>query len=59
VAVQAEIRFTSEFSDVYDMIETTKNCVYLAGNAGTGKSTFLRYFKDHTKKRVAVLSRQV
>lgn len=39
----------------YD-IETTKNCIFLTGNAGTGKLTFLRCFKEHTKKKTAVLS---
>jgi tRNA A37 threonylcarbamoyladenosine biosynthesis protein TsaE len=26
------------------------------GNAGAGKSTFPRYFKEHTKKKIAILS---
>jgi ATP-dependent exoDNAse (exonuclease V) alpha subunit len=37
------------------MEETDKN-VFITGRAGTGKSTLLEYFRDTTKKNIAVLA---
>ncbi|MBF0494429.1 MAG: AAA family ATPase [Candidatus Omnitrophica bacterium] len=37
-------------------MEDTRNHVYVTGKAGTGKSTLLKYFKEHTKKKVIVLA---
>ncbi len=34
----------------------THNHVLVTGKAGTGKSTLLRYFVDHTEKQIAVLA---
>jgi ATP-dependent exoDNAse (exonuclease V) alpha subunit len=35
-------------------MENTNRSLFITGRAGTGKSTLLRYFKDHTKKSVVV-----
>lgn len=36
--------------------EKTNRNLFLTGKAGTGKTVFLKEFKEHTKKRVAVLA---
>ncbi len=35
------------------VLHTAKN-VYLTGRAGTGKTTFLKYIREHTKKKIAI-----
>ena len=45
-----------EFQDVWDIIQKTRRSVFLTGKAGTGKSTFLRYIRDNTKKKNIVLA---
>lgn len=45
-----------EFQQVYDLIENTTASVFMTGKAGTGKSTFLRYITDHTRKKHVVLA---
>jgi len=48
--------FNEEFSRAFDLLENTKQHVFITGKAGTGKSTLLEYFRDHTTKNVAVLA---
>jgi hypothetical protein len=38
------------------MIESTKSCVFLMDDPGADKSTYPRYFKEYTKKKITVLS---
>jgi len=49
-------RITPEFQHAFDLLENTKQNVFLTGKAGTGKSTFLQYFRDHTEKEIAVVA---
>lgn len=44
------------FLDALQLAEHTSSCVYLTGKAGTGKSTFLRYFTANTQKKYVVLA---
>ena len=46
----------AEFQDALRLIQYTRNSVFLTGKAGTGKSTFLRYVCNHTKKKHVVLA---
>ena len=39
-----------------DLIQYTRQSVFLTGKAGTGKSTFLRYICANTKKKYVVLA---
>lgn len=41
---------------LFHKIETTHNCYFIQGQAGTGKSTFIRYLKTHSKKKVRIAS---
>lgn len=45
-----------EFKDALNLIQYTRQSVFLTGKAGTGKSTFLRYICDNTKKKHVVLA---
>ena len=46
----------AEFQNALRLIQYTRNSVFLTGKAGTGKSTFLRYVCNHTKKKHVVLA---
>ena len=45
-----------EFQDALHLIQFTRQSFFLTGKAGTGKSTFLRYVCEHTKKKHIVLA---
>lgn len=51
-----KIVLTEEFSQFFDSMEKTSNNFFLTGKAGTGKSTLVQYFREKTKKKVAVLA---
>jgi ATP-dependent DNA helicase PIF1 len=40
----------------FQLIETTSSSYLISGKAGTGKSTFVRYFTKHTKKTVLLMA---
>lgn len=41
---------------VFQFLEGSNDHIFVTGRAGTGKSTLLRYLRDNTKKRCAVLA---
>ncbi len=45
-----------EFQNAWKLISYTRQSVFLTGKAGTGKSTFLKYIRDNTKKKYVVLA---
>lgn len=45
-----------EFNKAIDYILNTDKTIYLTGKAGTGKTTFLKYLKKVTNKRMVVLA---
>lgn len=45
-----------EFQDALQLITHTRQSVFLTGKAGTGKSTFLKYICQETKKKHVVLA---
>ena len=45
-----------EFQDAWSVIRKTHRSVFLTGKAGTGKSTFLRYIRENSKKKLVVLA---
>ena len=45
-----------EFQDALNLIQYTRQSVFLTGKAGTGKSTFLKYVCANTKKKHIVLA---
>src|SRR3989338_5646266 len=51
-----KIEINDDFKRTLDLIEKTNNSYLVTGKAGTGKSTLLKYFVDHTKKNVVVVA---
>jgi len=51
-----EIELNEKFLQALDAMENTDKNVFVTGRAGTGKSTLLTYFREHTKKKVVVLA---
>ena len=50
------IDFNPQFQRALDLMEKTHRNVFITGRAGTGKSTLLNYFCDHTDKKAVVLA---
>jgi len=47
---------TEEFRSILSLLENSNNNLFLTGNAGTGKTTLLKQFKQQTNKKVVVLA---
>ena len=45
-----------EWQDALQIVNYTRRSLFLTGKAGTGKSTFLRYIAENTKKKRVVLA---
>lgn len=45
-----------EFRAAFERIENSQTHLFLTGEAGTGKTTFLKYFRQNTKKKYIVLA---
>lgn len=52
----SEFILTPEHRSFLDLLENTSQNLLLTGKAGTGKSTLIRYFRNHTRKKVVVLA---
>jgi len=44
------------FSLATDLVNYTSRHIFLTGKAGTGKTTFLKYIKEHTKKNTVIVA---
>lgn len=49
------VEINGQFQKALDAIASRKN-LFITGKAGTGKSTLLKYFRDHTKSKMVVLA---
>lgn len=50
------LTFNATLNHALDLMENTSENVFLTGKAGTGKSTLLTYFRQHTEKNIVVLA---
>lgn len=50
------LEYSDQFLKLFDCLENQRQNMFITGKAGTGKSTFLRYFLEHTDKEVVVLA---
>lgn len=41
--------------EIFNLVEKTNQNIFIQGQAGTGKSTFIRYLQNHSKKRMIIL----
>ncbi|MDO8584452.1 MAG: AAA family ATPase, partial [bacterium] len=53
---QSPITFSPEALEALRVMDTTDESVFVTGRAGTGKSTMLDWFRNHTKKKIVVLA---
>lgn len=44
------------FKLAYDFVNLTNSSLYLSGKAGTGKTTFLKFVKEHCRKNLVVVA---
>ncbi len=51
-----EIEFHEAFIEALNFIERDSKNVFITGKAGTGKSTFLSYFREHTRRTPAIVA---
>jgi ATP-dependent DNA helicase PIF1 len=49
-----KVKLSKEQRKVFDLIESTREHVFITGRAGTGKSTLLNYLTENTSRQVAV-----
>ena len=57
--MSASILLTNEFKDALALLESKpviKPLIFITGRAGTGKTTLLKYFAQHTAQNVVVLA---
>ena len=47
-----KFEFTSEFKDLFDLVEKSKKNLFITGKAGSGKSTLIEYIRKNTKKNI-------
>ena len=58
-AGKPDIILTDEFKDALTLLEAkppVKPLIFITGRAGTGKTTLLRYFAEHTAQNTVVLA---
>ena len=53
-----DLKLTKEFLEAFKVMHETSKNVFITGNAGTGKSTLLEYFREKTKKNTAIVAHQ-
>jgi ATP-dependent exoDNAse (exonuclease V) alpha subunit len=51
-----KLDINDEFKEAFNLISKTGDCVFVTGNAGTGKTEFLRYYLTRAQKKTAVLA---
>lgn len=54
--MKSKFKPDANFLKTFNLLEDTKENYFITGRAGTGKSTLLKYFKEHTKKKIVVLA---
>src|SRR5580698_5048435 len=54
IALAMEIKLTEEFNLAYRFVTETNQNIFLTGKAGTGKTTFLKYLRQNSRKNMVV-----
>jgi predicted GTPase len=58
-SVVAEFALSAEQAAVFELIENTRENIFVTGRAGTGKSTLLNHLSWNTAKQVVIAARPV
>lgn len=56
IKLSDDVKLSEEQQKAYDLIKTTHYNIFIQGRAGTGKSTFIQYLKEHLDKRMIICS---
>ncbi|MBU2632313.1 AAA family ATPase [Patescibacteria group bacterium] len=56
LTTKSEFKQTEEFTRFFYLAENSYDNLFITGKAGTGKSTFIEYFRDRSTKNIAVLA---
>ena len=56
INLPVDFELSEEFQKGFERIEKTEDSLFVTGEAGTGKSTFLDYVRKKTTKRFVVLA---
>jgi len=56
ISMDQELDINEEFKQALNLLNNNSDNLFITGNAGTGKSTLLSYFRETTKKKVAILA---
>ena len=51
-----QIEISKEFSEAFKILEQGSGHIFITGKAGTGKSTFLEYCREHINKNIVFLA---
>ena len=46
-----KIEFDSTFKEIFNLMENSKQNIFITGKAGAGKTTLLEYFRNNSKKK--------
>jgi len=52
----SDFKLSEEFKRGFDAIEDTRKNLYITGEAGTGKTTLLQYFRKQSKRNYVILA---
>ena len=54
--ITEKIESYNEFNDIYNLMEYSKQNIFITGKAGAGKTTLLEYFRNNSKKNFVILA---
>lgn len=52
----SDFELTDEFKEILEILNNTRDSIFITGKAGTGKSSLLRHFVSKTKKKHIILA---
>ena len=56
LALPDDFDLNEDFKKCFDALERTSSHLYITGDAGTGKTTLLKYVRQNSRKNIAILA---